>query len=67
MDSEKKSGKSLVEIIELLDKETRKQALITLGEKGYNDYQKTMDLLDSMENKEEDFILLSGEMNAYLG
>jgi len=67
MSDKKKSGKSLVEMIELLDKKAREQGLITFGEKGYDDYQKAINLLDSMKNKEEDFILLSGEMNAYLG
>ncbi len=66
MYSKKKNGKSLGEIIELLDKKAREQALITLGEKGYKDYQKTINFLDSSENKKEDFILLSGEINAYL-
>ena len=67
MNGKKENGKSLAEIIEFLDKRAKEQALISLGEKGYHDYQKTLNLLDSMENKEEEFVLLSGEMNAYLG
>lgn len=67
MNGKKENSKSLTEIIEFLDKKAEEQALISLGEKGYYDHQKILNLLDSMENKEEEFVLLSGEMNAYLG
>ncbi len=67
MDGKNGNGKSLVDIIEYLDKKAKEQVLISLGENGYQDYQKTLNLLDSMENKKEEFVLLSGEINAYLG
>ena len=67
MDGKNGSGKSLVDIIEYLDKKAKEQVMISLGENGYQDYQKTLNLLDSMENKKEEFVLLSGEINAYLG